>query len=148
MLQEVSVMAKVWFNSCTVVLSAILVYLGLDSEVFSLFALLLLLDYISGIAKAKVLGVAITSNRMKYGLISKISLIIMPITLAIGAKAAGADFTHVLAVSMNILIVSEVYSVIGNVYAIRTREELPEYDVVASLGKKIRTVLIRAEGDK
>ncbi len=138
-----SIYAKVLFNFFTVCVGGMLTYLGLNAESFFLFAMLLLIDYITGVAKALRLNQCITSNRMKYGILSKLSLLLIPLVLAIGAKAVGADFQTVLLVGVNILVLSEVYSIIGNIYSIRTKDELPEYDVVAMFGKRIRAVLIR-----
>ena len=138
-----SVYAKVVFNFFTVCIGGMLTYLGLNGESFFLFSVLLVIDYITGVAKAYRLGHCITSNKMKYGVLSKLSLLLIPVVLAIGAKAVGADFKTVLMVGINILVLSEIYSIIGNIYSIRTKDELPEYDVVAMLGKRIRNVLIK-----
>ncbi len=135
--------AKLIYNTAALCFSGTLTYLGLNAEGFLLFALLILIDYITGVAKAKVLGHSITSNRMKYGIISKLSLLFIPLVLAIGAKAVSADFATILFVGINILVISEVYSIIGNIYSIRTKEELPEYDVIAVIGHRIRKVLIK-----
>lgn len=142
-----SVYSKVVFNFFTVCLGGMLTYLGLNGESFFLFSVLLIIDYMTGVAKAYRLGHRITSNRMKYGVLSKLSLLLIPIVLAIGAKAVGADFKTVLMVGINILVLSEIYSTIGNIYSIRTKDELPEYDVVAMLGKRIRNILIRYSED-
>lgn len=139
-----AVATKIIFNMGNLSVSSLMLYLGIDGEAFALFSVLLLIDYFTGIWKAKALKQSITSNKMKYGIISKLSLIMVPVTLAIGAKAVGADFSSVLSVGMNILVLSEVYSIIGNIYSIRTKQELPEYDAVALIGKKLRTILIKA----
>jgi len=148
MLPEASVTAKVLFTTGSFALSSTLVYLGINAEAFMLFSLLLGMDYSTGILKARAIKESITSNKMKYGIISKFSLILIPIVLAIGAKAVGADFGSVLLAGINMLILSEVYSIIGNIYAIKTHEELPEYDVVAMIGKRIRNALLKtSEGN-
>jgi len=145
---EGALLGKIIYNFCAICLAGWLTWAGVDVEVFSVFSVLLMFDYVTGVGKAHRLGHSITSNKMKYGVISKISLIIIPLTLAIAAKGVKMDAENILFVSMNILILSEVYSIIGNTYSIRTKEELPEYDVLASLGRKIRNALIRMEGDK
>lgn len=134
---------KALFNFFTFCVGGIMAYLGINGEAYFLLAVLLFIDYITGIMKAKSLGHCITSNKMKYGVISKFSLLFIPVILAIGAKAVGADFKTILTVGINILVLSEVYSVIGNVYSIRTKQELPEYDAVAMIGHKIRSALVR-----
>lgn len=134
---------KLIVNAFIAIFSGLLAYLQISEEPFILFSLLIIIDYITGLMKAKTLMVSITSNKMKYGLISKLSLLFIPIILAIGAKAIEADFKFIFITCMNILIISEVYSIIGNIYSIRTKEELPEYDAVALLGKQIRNILIK-----
>ena len=145
---ETTTAIKIVWNFFIVLFSGVLSYLEISQEPFTLFAILLIIDYLTGVMKAKVVGISITSNKMKYGVISKLSLLLIPITIAIGAKAVGADSHHILLVGMYILIFSEVYSIIGNIYSIRTKEELPEYDAVSVIGKKIRTFLILKSGDK
>lgn len=145
---ETTTAIKIVWNFFIVLFSGVLSYLEISQEPFTLFAILLIIDYLTGVMKAKVVGISITSNKMKYGVISKLSLLLIPITIAIGAKAVGADSHHILLAGMYILIFSEVYSIIGNIYSIRTKEELPEYDAVSVIGKKIRTFLILKSGDK
>ena len=144
---ETTTFIKIIWNSFVVLFSGILAYLEISQEPFTLFALLLVIDYITGLAKAKTLGHSITSNKMKYGLISKLSLIIVPLVVAMGAKALGADSHYVLTSGMYILILSEVYSIIGNIYSARTKEEFPEYDALSMIGKQIRNILIKQSGD-
>lgn len=144
---EATTTIKIIWNFLIVLLSGVLAYLEISQEPFTIFAILLVIDYITGVWKAKTLGISITSNKMKYGLISKLSLLIIPIVLAMGAKATGADYHYILLSGMYILVLSEVYSIIGNVYCMNTGEELPEYDAVAMLGKQIRNILIRNSGE-
>lgn len=139
---------KLILNGGMVAIASTLSYLGLNKEAFTIFGYLLLIDYITGVLKAKTLGECITSNKMKYGVISKFSLVLIPLVLALAAKSLHGDAENMLYVGMNILILSETYSIIGNIYTIRTREKLPEWDAVAALGHKIRSVLIRLSGDE
>lgn len=148
MMNELATFIKISWNSLIVIFSGMLAYLQIEQEPFTLFAVLLMIDYITGLAKARILGHSITSNKMKYGIISKLSLIFIPIVVAIGTKAAGGDSHNILVAGMFILIFSEIYSVIGNIYSIRTKEELPEYDAVSMLGKHIRNILVMKSGDK
>lgn len=138
---------KLLYNCTIGAMAVAITALGIDANVFLMFSILLVIDYVTGIGKAVRLGKAITSNRMKYGIVSKLSLVLIPIVLAIGGKALHANFNEVLLVGMNILVLSEMYSIIGNIYAIRTGVELPEYDAVSSIGKKIRDILLKIDGE-
>ena len=145
---ETTAFIKVFYNFIVIFISSMLVYLDLEKEPMFFFAVLLVIDYITGLYKAKILGHSITSNKMKYGCISKLLLLLIPIVLAIGAKSVGADMDKALLVGINILIISEIYSIIGNIYSARTKEEFPEWDAVAMIGKMIRNILLRLLGDK
>lgn len=121
-------------------------YLGIDVEAFTMFSILLVVDYATGLMKARAINESITSNKMKYGVASKLSLIIIPIALAVGGKAMCVDITNIIFVSVNLLVLSELYSITSNVYAVRTKEELPEYDVVSIIGRKIKNTLMKFVG--
>ena len=135
---ETAITAKVIFATLMSTLSALLTYTGIDTEVFGIFSAMIVVDFVTGIGKARQLGQSITSNKAKYGVLSKFSLVLLPIVMAAGAKAIGQDAGTLFVWGMNLLIVSEVYSVIGNIYALRTGIELPEWDVISLLGKRIR----------
>lgn len=145
---ETTATIKIIYNFFVFIISGLLAYLNMDKEVIALFSVLLVIDYLTGLHKARILNHSITSNKMKYGLISKLLLLLIPIVLAISGKAVGADFHYVVLASMNILIISEVYSIIGNIYASSTKQEFPEWDAVAMIGKRIRVFLIRLSGEK
>lgn len=145
-MMEAMASVKLIYNIVAVLFASMLTFLGLNVETFFLFSVLLLVDFITGIGKAKTLGHDITSDKMKYGIISKMSLIIIPLVLGIAAKAMQMPSENVLFIGMNILILSEVYSVIGNIYSMRTKEEMPEYDALTLLGRRIRSMLIKMSG--
>lgn len=136
------------YNGIVWTSAMIFAWLDIDCNVFIAFGVLIVIDYLTGLGKAYQLGHSITSNKMKYGIVSKLALVTVPITLAVAAKGLDKDADILLTASMSILIISEVYSIIGNYYSMTTGEEMPEYDAVAAIAKKLRTALIRMEGDK
>lgn len=142
-MHEATSTAKFIFNFIMIFLSSVFTYLDLNGETMGLYILLQVIDYITGIYKANALNESITSNKMKYGAASKLLLLLIPFSLAIAAKAIEMDVSIVLSWSITILILSEVYSIIGNIYAARTKQELPEYDAVAMIGKKVRDFMIK-----
>lgn len=145
---ETTAFIKVFYNFVVIFISSLLAYLNIEKDPIMLLSILLVIDYFTGLHKARTLGHSITSNKMKYGVVSKLMLLLIPMVLAIGAKGVGADFDFVLLVGINILIISEVYSIIGNIYSSRTKEEFPEWDAVAMIGKMIRNILLKKSGDK
>ena len=134
--------AKVLFLSFSTLLGVFLNYIGLDNDIVFFYAILLLMDYGTGLLKAIALKESITSNKMKYGIISKMILLIIPLALAITAtmlKVHGIQ--SILFIGISILSVSELYSIIGNVYSIRQGKEFPEIEPLAILGKRIEKIL-------
>ena len=140
---DMSGVIKACLNVLAVSISLIFAYAGLEPSQMVAYTVLIGIDYITGVAKAWHIGESVTSNRMKYGIASKASLLIVPIVLGIGAKATGLDFGMAISMFINILIISEVYSSISNVYAIKHGKELPEYDALAIVARSIRNYLIK-----
>ena len=65
----------------------------------------------------------------------------IPIVFALGFKAMHINATALFYVVVDALVLSEVYSVVGNIYTIRTGEVVEEYDVLAKILKRIRNLL-------
>ena len=123
--------------------STLLIYLNLSEEIFGIFTALVVVDFVTGILAAKSIGDSITSNKAKYGLISKFSLLLIPIVLAAAAKAVGQDASKFFDWGLGLLVFSEAYSVISNIVGIRTGKALPEWDAIALLAKAIRERFVK-----
>ena len=116
------------------------------NSVYLSLSVLLAIDYVTGLFKASALKQSIKSNKMKYGLISKLVIFLVPIVFALGSTALGRDPGGILDISLTILILSEIYSILGNIYSIRSGKEMPEYDAISAIGNKLRDFLISKEG--
>jgi toxin secretion/phage lysis holin len=143
-MEEVSL--KIAFNIFLLGIANFMYTIGMDIEATYYLSILLIIDYVTGLLKAKTLGQSITSNKMKYGIVSKLSIVAIPLVLSIGAKAIGMDFHQFLTVAINLIILSEIYSIIGNVYSIREGKELPEYDALSFIASRIRDFLEKNSG--
>lgn len=140
------IIAIIW-NFIIAIMSGLLAYLGLDAEAIIVLTVLLAIDYVTGLIKAKSIHESITSNKMKYGIASKMVLIIIPISIALGAKGVNVDLSSLVLVCVNILIFSEMYSIVGNVACITSGKALPEIDAASIIAKQIRTFLIKQAGE-
>jgi len=132
-----------FFLTIASIFSGLLLYLNISEEIFSIFTYLIFIDFLTGIWAAKTIGESITSNKAKYGLISKFSLLLIPIVLAAAAKAVGQDASNFFDWGLGLLVFSEAYSVISNIVVIRTGNPLPEWDAIALLAKTIRERFIK-----
>lgn len=119
----------------------VLAYTGFPGEPAAILAVLMVMDFASGLAKAHAIGEVISSRRMKSGAASKALILLMPLAVALAAKGMGQDYSWMLTWVISVLILAELYSFIANIYAIRTGESLPEFDVISIIGKKIQRML-------
>ena len=120
---------------------SLLQYLNLDGEVIAIFSVLLVLDIVTGWFKVLSLGMKPRSWRLANGIISKVVMIIIPLVMALGAKAIHVDITGLFYIVIDALILSEVYSILGNIYTINTKKHVEEFDVLSKILKLIRNTL-------
>lgn len=120
-------------------------YVGLQVETVGILTALIVLDTITGIFKSHRIngGRSIKSKILAVGITSKFLLLLIPVTLALAMKSIGTEADSLVTMSFAVLSLSEAYSVIGNIYAYRTGEEVPEYDALHIILKKIRNILDR-----
>ena len=118
-----------------------LMYTGLPAEPAAILAVLMCVDFVAGISKSRVTGIPVTSHRIKVGTISKCGVLTVPLVMALTAKGLGVEFNWIVSWSISVLILSESYSIIANVFAIRTGKIAPEWDAVSLILSKIRSVV-------
>jgi phage-related holin len=118
-----------------------MVYLGLPLEPMLILALLLVFDYFTGILKVFILKGNLRSYRAVAGMLTKGTILLLVFTLAFMAKGIGLDFKLYLEVFISVLIISEAYSIFGNVYCCITKTEVEELDAVALAIGKVRKVI-------
>jgi toxin secretion/phage lysis holin len=118
-------------------------YLGITPISLVILTCLIITDVATGILKSAAIHgwVSIRSSVFQRGIIAKCLLIVAPLSLAVAGKGIGFS-TSVLAQSvLNLLILSETYSIFGNINAVRTGEEKAEFDAVAFVLSKVRETL-------
>ena len=132
---------KILANCVLFAVAWVLSYLDIPGEPIAILAIFMLLDMMSGIGRAYALGEPITSSNISAGLASKRLFLAIPISVALAAEAVGADFYWFVAVVIHAMILSELYSFISNVHAIKTGEKLPEFDVLKLIGSRIKQII-------
>lgn len=118
-----------------------LTYTGLPAEPAAILAVLMCIDFVAGISRAHALGESVTSHRMKVGAVTKCGVMTVPLVMALTAKGLGADFNWLVSWTVSVFILSESYSIIANIYAVRTGILLPEFDAVSAVLKKVRSLI-------
>lgn len=116
----------------------VLTYTGLPAEPVAILTVLMCVDFVAGISKSRVTSMPVTSYRIKVGAISKCGVITIPLVIALTAKGLGADFNWLVNWTVSVFILSETYSIIANIYTIKTGKIAPEWDAISLILKKIR----------
>lgn len=127
---------------------------GLATEAFAIFGVLIVLDTITGVIRTIRIrgGQSFTSLQLTGGVVSKGLIISVPLVIAWAGRGAGIDLTLVATGVLSVLILAEAYSILGNIHAIHLRRDVKEFDAVAWILSKVRdnleTYLKNTGGDK
>lgn len=144
MVNSPAIDSKVFFlNLLYIPCIPILSWLDVPKEPMAVLAILLMIDYVTGVLKVFILKGSIKSYRAVAGLMTKASILLLVFALALMAKGLDLDFKLYLSLFVSALIISETYSIFGNVYSCITREEIEEFDAVAMVIKKVRVAIER-----
>ncbi|HBI17140.1 MAG TPA: hypothetical protein DDY52_03255 [Candidatus Moranbacteria bacterium] len=125
---------------------AFLIAIGIPEQTswsISALSILMIVDFATGIlASYKIDGRnSITSRRMTMGAVAKALILLIPFVLILGAKGAGFNLNLVVQSILSMLVLSEVYSIIGNIQAFKTGKRIKEIDALSIILKKIRGML-------
>lgn len=123
------------------VLYALFVYLGIKTGTVKVLFYLMAIDSLLGIIKALRLGYKFSFKRLGWGMVVKISLLVIPMILALIGKGLNLEFSLFVVAAMNILIVNEGISCITNILSIKTKKQIENNDYVTLLLHSIRKLL-------
>jgi toxin secretion/phage lysis holin len=117
-------------------------YLDIPQEQLAILGGLMIIDFVSGVAKQwRVDPTKITSKRAWLGVITKSASLSAVLTIALIIKGLQLDTSFYLSAMIGLLIMAEGYSILQNIYAVRTGKILPEYDVVSVILKSISGII-------
>lgn len=122
-------------------LYGIFIFLDMDVDVVKILAILMAIDTGLGIVKAIRLGNKVSFGRLLMGMITKLSILILPMILALVAKALEFDFTWFVNAVLNILVLSEAFSSVTNIIAIKEKRDIQNTDFVTKLLYAVRNGL-------
>ena len=123
--------------------AGVLTYADIDKDVFKLYTLFLFIDVGTGLYKAYRLKVKIESSKMIERISAKIITLFIPVLIGVAVKMMEGDWHFFYTYVMNLLIVAEVYSIIGNAYSGATKQDIPEWDAVTDITKFIRNLVFK-----
>lgn len=128
-------------NTLIGVAAWIVSYTGYPAEPAIILGTLMFIDFFVGIYSARRVGTDVTSRRMSRGIMSKVHVLFIPLVIALMAKGIGADLDGIVSYCISLLIITETYSIISNIYTARTGIQVPEWDAVSLILKKVKSLL-------
>jgi len=114
------------------------VYLGIDGDVVQVLFILMCIDTVLGATKAVVLGNKFSFTKLLWGIVTKLSVLIIPLVIALVAKGLSFDFSWFVVAILNILIAAEGFSTISNILSIKSKKNVENVDFISMLLKAIR----------
>lgn len=123
-------------------------YLGLNAENFLILFVLMAIDFFTGAVKSFICA-CFTIKRLWVGMISKILFLLIPVIFALGIKALGnSEYNLFLGFVVDGLVLSEVFSILRNIYTIKTGKEIADFDFLSILIKIFRNKILNGLEDK
>ncbi|MFT5890883.1 MAG: toxin secretion/phage lysis holin [Dokdonia sp.] len=130
-------------NEFKILAYSLFVYLEIDVELLKVLFCLMLIDTFLGVIKVIVLEKIFSFKRLIQGLVSKIAILLIPISLTLMGKGLNYDFKWFVTLVIDLLIVSDGISIFSNAIAIRTKKEVKNFDALTTLLKTVRCSLIK-----
>jgi len=130
-------------NELKILIYSFFVYIDIDVELLKVLFCLILIDTFLGVVKVFVLEKDFSFKKLILGLVSKIAVLLIPMSLTLMGKGLNYDFKWFVTLVMDLLIVSDGISIFSNVIAIRTKNEVKNFDALTKLLKAVRCSLIK-----
>lgn len=129
------------FNFLLWTLAGVITYSGMSTEPLERLCILIVIDTFFGSLKSILISKNFSTHKLTQGVAGKLGLITIPFVLALAAQSAGSDAVTVSIYALNIIILAEVYSIIANIYTIRTKKDLPEWEVTSIFLHKVQSLI-------
>lgn len=120
-------------------------YVGVSPESAAILVALISADFVTGVLKAGTINGwrTVKSSEFERGLVAKALIVLAPATVGLVGRGAGLPLEGVAQGFIAALIVSEGYSIIRNIYAVRTGRITEEFDAVAYTVGGVKNMLKR-----
>lgn len=127
-----------------IILTVPFILAELSIQSVAILSVFLVLDVITGIiSSVRVYGTGkLNSKTFSFGILFKFLILFIPIIVVWTGKGIGLDLLMFAVWAINMLIVSEALSIIGNISTIKTGEPVKEIDAVNIILGKFKKILM------
>lgn len=121
-------------------------WLGFNAQALTIFIMLMLIDVFTGVVRSCVNEGchSIKSSIGIRGVLSKILLLTALLSMALTSKAIGFEPKLLAQGTVNVLILAELYSILGNIHSAKTGKKKVEFDVVKYMLDRVKELLNNA----
>jgi phage-related holin len=112
----------------------LVLFINQFAEQIMILTMFMVIDFTSGLGKSYVMHEKFSLHRALAGVLTKLFTICIPFLLHFTSNGVGeyADqVKNLISYGFSVLIIIEVYSILGNIYAIRTGTELEDKDLLS-----------------
>ena len=121
---------------------AVFAYLNIERDMVFILSILMLGDMIFGVLKAMRLSIKIKMSTMMWGFATKLSLLMIPMVVALMGKALEKDFVWTVDFAIKMLIVNEGFSILANILSIKQKKNIENFDFVSLTVNMLRDFVI------
>jgi hypothetical protein len=117
--------------------------LGINYGMGLLLSFFICFDTLFGIAKSISLygWASINANRFWIGIMTKIGILFIPISIAVSGSLLGFDLTYLVSLSMYTLIANDAISCYTNILSIKKKKDYENKDLIEMLINFLRGLL-------
>ena len=115
-------------------------YTHISQEAIYILTVLMIADTLFGIVKSMKLGTT-SSTKLTTGVLSKFILLLIPISISLAGILTGINLKPMAIGTINIMAMAELYSIVTNAYIIRTGNDVKEFDAIALMLKKVKSIV-------
>ena len=125
---------KLWIiiNCFSIYIVSLFSYLQLDQEMFVIYSVLLFIDYFTGLIRW-IIHKNLKSKTAIAGIVSKMVLILLVFSVGLMWVLMHQDMKTMMSWLITALALAELYSIVWNIYEIRTGKKATEYDAITAV---------------
>ena len=125
---------KLWIiiNCFSIYIVSLFSYLQLDQEMFVIYSVLLFIDYFTGLIRW-IMHKNLKSKTAIAGIVSKMVLILLVFSVGLMWVLMRQDMKTMMSWLITALALAALYSIVWNIYEIRTGKKATEYDAITAV---------------
>lgn len=116
-------------------------YLEIDIEVFIILIGFMCMDSLIGSIASVRIGNPFSFKKLLWGFCLKLCFLIIPLIVALLGKGLGHNYGLGVDIVMKVLILSEAYSIFGNIYTAKNKKKVHKMDVISMVLKSSRLLI-------